>query len=64
MFIAAMLNIFQNKTFKWEIFKQRLKNNSSKLKNQGSRNDFIVNVERLYNHGTNPKNKIRLELYE
>ncbi len=63
-FIAAMLAVFKDKTFKWEIFKRRLQGNSSKLKNQGSRNDFIVNVERIYNHGTNPKNKIRLELYD
>ena len=33
-------------------FFERLSNNSSKLNNQGSRNDFIVNIERLYNHGT------------
>ena len=64
MFIAAMLNIFQNKTFKWEIFKRRLEHNSAKLKNQGSRNDFIVNIERIYNTGTAEKNKIRLELYD
>ena len=63
-FISAMLSVFKDKTFKWEIFKKRLQGNSSKLKNQGSRNDFIVNIERIYNHGTNPKNKIRLELYD
>ena len=63
-FICAMLSVFKNKTFKWEIFKKRLEGKSSKLRNQGSRNDFIVNIERVYNHGTNPKNKIRLELYD
>ena len=63
-FIAAMLSVFKDKTFKWDIFKKRLEGNSSKLKNQGSRNDFIINIERIYNHGTNPKNKIRLELYD
>lgn len=63
-FLAAMLAVFRDKTFKWEIFKKRLEGNSAKLKNQGSRNDFIVNIERIYNHGTNPKNKIRLELYD
>ena len=63
-FIDACLSVFQNKTFKWEIFKKRLENNSAKLKNQGSRNDFIVNIERIYNIGTADKNKIRLELYD
>jgi len=63
-FISAMLSVFKDKTFKWDIFKKRIEGNSSKLKNQGSRNDFIVNIERIYNHGTNPKNKIRLELYD
>jgi len=63
-FISAMLSCYQNKTFKWEIFKKRLENNSSKLKNQGSRNDFIVNIERIYNIGTADKNKIRLDLYD
>jgi len=63
-FIAAILAVFKNKTFDWKIFEKRLKNNSSKLKNQGSRNDFIVNIERIYNTGTADKNKIRLELYD
>ena len=59
-----MLAVFRDKTFKWEIFKRRLEHNSAKLKNQGSRNDFIVNIERIYNTGTAEKNKIRLELYD
>lgn len=63
-FVAAMLAVFKDKTFKWEIFKKRLESNSAKLKNQGSRNDFIVNIERIYNAGTASKNKIRLELYD
>ena len=63
-FIDACLSVFQNKTFKWEIFKKRLENNSAKLKNKGSRNYFIVNIERIYNIGTADKNKIRLELYD
>ena len=63
-FIDACLSVFQNKTFNWKLFKKRLENNSAKLKNQGSRNDFIVNIERIYNTGTADKNKIRLELYD
>ena len=63
-FIDACLSVFQNKTFEWKIFEKRLKNNSSKLKNQGSRNDFIINIEKIYNTGTADKNKIRLELYD
>ena len=63
-FVRAMISCLKDKTFKWSIFHQRLKNNSSKLKNQASRNDFIVNIERLYNHGTASKYKIRLDLYQ
>jgi len=62
-FIKAMLHAMKHKDFKWSIFYKRLCNNSSKLKNQGSRNDFIVNIERIYNHGTANKSKIRLDLY-
>ena len=63
-FVKAMLSAMQDKTFNFKIFIQRLSNNSSKLKNQGSRNDFIVNIERIYNHGTANKSKIRLDLYD
>ena len=63
-FIKAMLHAMKHKDFKWSIFYKRLCNNSSKLKNQGSRNDFIVNIERIYNHGTANKHKIRLDLYD
>jgi len=63
-FVHAMITCLKDKTFKWSIFHQRLKNNSSKLKNQAGRNDFIVNIERVYNHGTSTKFKIRLDLYD
>ena len=63
-FIKAMLSAMKDKTFSFKIFFKRLSNNSSKLKNQGSRNDFIVNIERLYNHGTANKFKVRLYLYD
>ena len=63
-FIKAMLSAMKDKTFSFSIFFKRLSNNSSKLKNQGSRNDFIVNIERLYNHGTANKFKVRLDLYD
>jgi hypothetical protein len=63
-FVNAMMAAMKDKTFKWKIFYQRLQNNSSKLKNQGSRNDFILNIERLYNHGTSNEKKVRLNLYD
>ena len=63
-FVNAMMAAMKDKTFKWKVFYQRLQNNSSKLKNQGSRNDFILNIERLYNHGTSAENKVRLNLYD
>tara|TARA_B100000212_G_scaffold49308_1_gene31766 strand:+ start:3064 stop:3801 length:738 start_codon:yes stop_codon:yes gene_type:complete len=63
-FVRAMLSAMKDKTFSFKIFIKRLSNNSSKLKNQGSRNDFIVNIERVYNHGTANKFKVRLDLYD
>jgi len=63
-FVNAMISVMKDKTFKWKTFYQRLQNNSSKLKNQGSRNDFIINIERLYNHGTSVEKKVRLSLYD
>ena len=63
-FVNAMIAVMKDKTFKWKTFYQRLQNNSSKLKNQGSRNDFIINIERLYNHGTSVEKKVRLSLYD
>ena len=63
-FVHAIISCLKDKTFNWSIFYKRLKNNSSKLKNQASKNDFIINIERLYNHGTASKYKIRLDLYD
>ena len=34
------------------------------LKNQGSRNGFIINIEQIYNKRLHPSNKIRLDIYE
>ena len=40
-----MLSAMKDKTFNFNIFISRLSNNSSKAEDQGSRNDFIVNIE-------------------
>ena len=63
-FVLAMIVLMQHPKFSWKTFEKKLKNFSAKLKNQGSRNDFIINLERLYNHNTPAYKKIRLELYE
>mgnify|MGYP003138937054 CR=1 FL=1 len=63
-FVLAMIVLMRHDKFSWKTFEKKLKNFSAKLKNQGSRNDFIVNLERLYNHNTPADKKIRLELYE
>ena len=62
-FIMAMIYVLFDPAFDWEIFKQRLKNFSSKLKNQGSRADFITNIEKLYNHHTSADKRIRLRTH-
>ena len=62
-FVGAMISALRDSTFVWKIFDARLRNHSSKLKNQGSRNDFILNIERLYNHNTSAEKKIRLQVY-
>jgi hypothetical protein len=62
--VLALVVAMKDPKFKWKTFETKLKNFSSKLKNQGSRNDFIVNIERLYNHMTPADKRIRLELYD
>lgn len=62
-FIGAMTTCLNDPSFDWDIFKQRLKNFSAKLTNQGSRGDFILNIEKLYNFKTTPKKRIRLKTY-
>ena len=62
-FVGAMISALKDSTFVWKVFESRLKNHSAKLRNQGSRNDFILNIERLYNHNTSAEKKIRLQVY-
>ena len=62
-FIRAMISVMNDPNFVWSIFENRLRNYSSKLTNQGSRNDFILCIERLYNHKTSPEKRIRLKIY-
>tara|TARA_S200002703_G_scaffold2364_1_gene3733 strand:+ start:183 stop:935 length:753 start_codon:yes stop_codon:yes gene_type:complete len=62
-FIHAMISVMNEPEFVWSIFEQRLKNYSAKLTNQGSRNDFILNIEKLYNYKTSPDRRIRLKIY-
>ena len=62
-FVGAIISALKDSTFIWKVFLARLESHSSKLKNQGSRNDFILNIERLYNHNTSAGKKIRLQVY-
>ena len=62
-FIRAMISVMNDPVFVWSIFENKLKNFSSKLTNQGSRNDFILNIEKLYNYKTSPEKRIRLKIY-
>ena len=61
-FVTAMLFSLKEKDFSWIRFEQKLENFSSILKNQGSRHDFIVNIEKLYNHKTSLDKRIRFNL--
>ena len=63
-FIRAMLTAFKNEQFDWSRFEQKLENFSSLLKNQGSTLDFLINIEKLYNHKTQTNKKIRFNVYE
>jgi len=62
-FIRAMISVMNDKSFVWSIFKRRVENFSAKLTNQGSRDDFIIMIERLYNFKTSPDKRIRLKIY-
>ena len=58
-----MISVMNDKSFVWSIFKRRVENFSAKLTNQGSRDDFIIMIERLYNFKTSPDKRIRLKIY-
>ena len=62
-FIHAMISALSDPSFVWSKFDNKLKNFSSLLRNQGSRNDFIINIEKLYNYKTSPDRRIRLKVY-
>lgn len=62
-FIHAMISVCNDPQFVWSHFANKLSNFSGVLKNQGSRNDFILNIEKLYNYKTTPARQIRLKLY-
>jgi len=61
-FVTAMIFAIREKDFAWTRFEQKLENFSSILKNQGSRHDFLVNIEKLYNHKTSVNKRIRFNL--
>ncbi len=62
-FIHAMISALSDPSFVWSMFDNKLKNFSGLLRNQGSRNDFILNIEKLYNYKTSPDRRIRLKVY-
>ena len=58
-----MISALSDPSFVWSMFDNKLKNFSGLLRNQGSRNDFILNIEKLYNYKTSPDRRIRLKVY-
>ena len=63
-FLRAVVTCFMMPEFNYKLFIDKLKNKSGKLRKQASRNDYIVNIERLYNHGTSARKQIRINLYD
>ena len=60
--VGNLVASIKEKDFAWTRFEQKLENFSSILKNQGSRHDFLVNIEKLYNHKTSVDKRIRFNL--
>ena len=56
-FIRAMIAVMNDK-FLFGQYLRKSRKLSSKLTNQGSRDDFIIMIEKLYNHKTSPDRRI------
>jgi hypothetical protein len=63
-FIFAMLKMFTEPGFEWARLWSNVQRSSAVIKNQGSRNDFLVNLEQLYNHKTPRDKRIRINIYD
>ena len=63
-FMRALVQCFDHPKFSWKLFLDKLENKSVKLQKQASRNDYMLALERFYNHGTNSRNRIAFDQFE
>ena len=62
-FVRALIHLFNKKqdVFNHSVFINKLAKRNPKLVHQGNRNDYLRNIEEIYNHGA--RNKVRLFTY-
>ena len=63
-FMRAIVICMSYPEFDWKFFLKKLEIKSTKLKKCGSRNDYIVAIERFYNHGTSDRKRLQFDLVE
>ena len=63
-FMRALVTCFSYPEFDWTFFLKKLESKSEKLRKKASRNDYLVAIERFYNHGTSNKKRIQFDLVE
>ena len=62
-FVDAMDDVFRSPIYDHNRFMRKVKKRSSKLTQQGRKNDYLKILEELYNWNESPKNKVRLFTY-
>ena len=63
-FMRAVVKCMSYPEFNWKFFLNKLESKSTKLRKCGSRNDYIVAIERFYNHGTSDRKRLQFDLVE
>ena len=63
-FIYALLRVFKEPGFEWHRFWNNVQKSSGTLKDQGSRDAFIADIVKLYNHRTPKDKKIWINVYD
>ena len=64
-FVRALIHLFNKKqdVYNHDVFIKKLAKRNPKLVHQGTRNDYLRNIEEIYNHGARKENKVRLFTY-
>lgn len=63
-FMRAIVTCMSYPEFDWQFFLKKLESKSTKLRKHASRNDYLVAIERFYNHGTSHKKRLQFDLVE